>query len=130
MQDVLPIGEQIIRRAGLALVIGHQSLDHLAGMVFLALYHDGVSAVVDDLKGDPLEVGIALGSAACNGILLLHSQTATLHVIHSCDGNRMAVLPHLDGFPLPGQQHGLVGGSLSHLIGAVRQEVAAGAGVT
>ena len=41
----------------------------------------------------------------------------------------MVLLPYSDGFALPGQQHAFIGGRLSHLIGAVRQEVAAGAGM-
>ena len=129
MQDVLPIGEQVIRRAGLALRVGDQGLDHLAGLVFLALYHDGVSAVVDDFKGNPRKISVALGGGACDGIRLLQGKTATFYIVYSSDCNRVAVLAYSDRFPGPGKQHGFISLGLPNLVGAVGQDVATGAGV-
>ncbi len=40
----------------------------------------------------------------------------------------MAVLPHLDGFALPSQQHAFIGGGFPYLVGAVGQDVIAGTG--
>ena len=128
MQDVLAIGQQVIRRAGLALVVGHQSLDYLAGLVFLAFHDDGIPGIVDDFKGDPLKVGVALRGAACNGVMLLHAEATPLYLIHGGDGDRVTILPHLDGFALPGQQHRFVCGGFFHFIGAVGQHVIAGTG--
>ena len=77
---------------------------------------------------DPLEVGIALGCGTGDSVLLLYAETATLHVIHSGNCNRVAVLPHSDRFPVPGKQHAFIGGGFFHLVGAVGQNVAARAG--
>ena len=128
MQDVLAVGQQVIRRAGLALVVSHQGFDHLAGLVFLALHHDRVSAVVDDFKGDTGKISIPLGSGTGDSVLLLHAEAAPLYLIHGGDGDRVTILPHLDGFALPGQQHRFVCGGFFHFIGAVGQHVIAGTG--
>ena len=129
MENIFAVGQQVMRRAGLALAVRHQGLDHLAGLVLLSLHHDSVAAVVDDLESDPLKVGVALGSGTGDGVLLLYAETATLHVIHSGDCNRVAVLPHLDSLALPGQQHGLVGGGFTDFVGAVGKGIIARAGV-
>ena len=129
MQDIFAIGEQVIRCAGLALSIGDQGLDHLAGLIFLALHHDRVSAVVDDFKGNPRKISVPLRCAAGDAVLLLHSQTASFYLVHSGDGNGVTILPHLDGFAGPGEKHAFIGGGLTHLVGAVGKNVISSAGM-
>ena len=128
VQNVFAVGEEVIRSAGLALAIRHQGLDHLAGLIFLALYHHGISGIVDNLEGDTLKIGVALGRGAGDGIRLLQGQAATLHIVHGGNCHGMAVLPHGDGFAGPGEQHTLVGSRLLHLISAVGESIVAGAG--
>ena len=96
-------------------------------MVLLSLYHDGIPGIVDDLENDPLEVGIALGCAAGDGVLLLHSQTASFYLIHGGDRHRMSILPHSDRFPGPGRQHGFIRLGLPNLVGAVGKGIVASA---
>ncbi len=103
MENVLAVGQQIVRCAGLALRVGHQSLDHLAGLVFLAFHDNGIAGIVDDLEGDAFEISVALGGGACDGIRLLQGKTATFYIVYSSDCNRVAVLPHSDRFPGPGK---------------------------
>ena len=127
MQDVLAVGQQVIRCAGLALSIGDQGLDHLAGLIFLALHHDRVSAVVDDFKGNPRKISVPLRCAAGDAVLLLHAEAAPFHLIHGGDRHRMSIPPHSDRFPGPGRQHGFISLGLPNLVGAVGKGIVASA---
>ena len=81
------------------------------------------------LERDAFKISVSLGGGACDGVLLFHSQTASFYLVHCGDGDRMAILPHLDGLALPGEQHAFIGGRFPYLVGAVGQDVAARAGV-
>ena len=120
MQDVLTVGQQVVRCAGLALVVSHQSLDHFAGVIFFTLDDNGIAAVVDNFKSNPGKISVPLRCAAGDAVLLLHAETAPLHFVHGSNGNRMVLLPYSDGFALPGEQHAFIGGRFPYLVGHFR----------
>lgn len=91
VQDVLTKRQSIICRAALALAVGGKGQRHLAGSNALIVDNDRVPAVVDNLKGNALEVGITMGSAAGDTVSFLHSQTAANYIIHG--GNSISCVP-------------------------------------
>ena len=129
MEDVFAVGQQVIGGAGLAFAVGDQSFDHLAGLVLFPFHNHRVAGIVDNLEGNTFKIGVTLRCGAGDGILLFHAQAAPFYLIHGSNRNRMALLPYSDGFAGPGQQHGLICLRFFHFIGAVRQSLAAGAGM-
>ena len=75
---VVPVGKNTLPGGSYAAGVGGDGHGHLAGGCGGTVDHHGVLTLVDDLKGDPFQRGVALGCGASLTVFLLNGQAAPL----------------------------------------------------
>ena len=90
--SVVAVGQSTLPSGGYAAGVGGDGHGHLARGGSGTVYHHGVLTLVDDLKGDPCQTGVALGCDAGLAVLLLDSQPAPLDILRQvCNFQRVGV---------------------------------------